>query len=69
MAKTLAELEHGNINERCAYLILKYGDEDDAHHLRWLLDQVLRRLAGIAYPWLIEQYEQCGAEWDTGIAP
>jgi len=69
MAKTWDELEHGNINERTCYFIMQNADVDGAHHKQWVLDQVLRRLAGAAYSWLIEMYEQCGAEWDSGIAP
>ncbi|MEO0760114.1 MAG: hypothetical protein AAFY78_24960 [Cyanobacteria bacterium J06648_16] len=48
-------------------IIAAYGWIDGAHHKQWVLDQVIRVLAGEYY------YEQIatadGAEWDQGIAP
>ena len=69
MAKTLTDFEESNANWRTCYLILGQGAVDGAHHKQWVLDRVLRRLAGADYPLLIEQYEQDGSKWDTGIAP
>lgn len=55
-------------------LIVQYGGIDGAHHKDWVLDQVVRKLAG-------EQYDEIVAEakkgedgdetysWECGIAP
>ncbi|MDA8113527.1 MAG: hypothetical protein M0Z43_02205 [Acidithiobacillus sp.] len=55
-------------------LIADYGGTDGAHHKQWLLDQVVRALAGDKYvDWVSEwQSGEDGPhthEWDTGIAP
>ena len=63
-------LEYGNINQRAAAIAIKYGDIGGAHHKQWVIDQMLRLIAGDAYTTLIEYYEQDGEnKWDTGIAP
>jgi len=69
-ALVVARLETGNTNERACALILEDGGIDGGHHKQWVLDQVLRILAGSEYKNLIAIYESGGEyEWDTGIAP
>ena len=60
--------------ERAIELACRFGGRDEVHHLHWVLDQMVRELAG-------ERYEQivastCAGEdgpntwrWSTGIAP
>lgn len=55
-------------------LLIDYGQTDGAHHLRWVVDQAVRILAGPDYDRLIAEY--CDGEdgpetyeWDTGVAP
>lgn len=64
-------LEHGNINERAAALALQYGMIDGAHHKQWLIDQMLRIIAGGGYAEIIEVFnsDEDYSDWDTGIAP
>jgi hypothetical protein len=55
-------------------LILDCGQIDGEHHKQWVLDQVLRLLAGDAYGEAIDQYRvgedgPSTYEWDEGIAP
>lgn len=57
-------------------LIIQYGQIDGAHHKMWVLDQVLRKLAGDQYTQLVKESEgdpddedNYYGEWDTGIAP
>lgn len=55
-------------------LIAEYGGIGGGHHKQWLLDQVVRVLAGDKYKdWVGEwQDGEDGPntyEWDTGIAP
>lgn len=47
--------------------IYRYGGFEGGHHKAWLVDQVLRILAGEHYDALTidEEYD----DWDTGIAP
>lgn len=64
-------LEHGNINERAVALALRYGMIDGSHHKQWVIDQMLRLIAGEGYSQVMEifnsddEYEK----WDCGIAP
>ena len=53
---------------------IRYGQTDEAHHKTWVIDQMIRALAGNSYDELIA--ESCHGEdgprtyeWDTGIAP
>jgi hypothetical protein len=55
-------------------LIVQYGGVDGAHHKAWVIDQVLRILAGDEYDELIRTI--CAGddgpdtyEWDKGIVP
>ena len=63
----LQHLEHGNVNQRAAAIALRPCN--GAHHQQWVIDQMLRLIAGKAYPTLIEKFESEGNKWDTGIAP
>ena len=53
---------------------VKYGGIDGAHHKDWVIDQMIRKLAGDGYDKLVA--ESCAGEdgpdtygWDCGIAP
>ena len=53
---------------------LQYGSIDGAHHKMWVIDQMVRALAGDKYDELIRAFKdgEDGPEtyeWDTGIAP
>ena len=55
-------------------LILDYGGIDGAHHKQWIIDQVLRLLAGVEYEdiifnWQLGDDGEDTYEWDRGIAP
>jgi hypothetical protein len=43
---------------------IRYGQTDGAHHKTWVIDQMIRILAGVDYEKLIEE-----SNWYTGIAP
>lgn len=74
-------MEHlnGQKNNRitqAAYLLLRWGAIDGAHHKQWTIDQALRVLLDKAYDNVIKMYEEPDPddpdeyyEWDTGIAP
>jgi hypothetical protein len=63
-------LEHGNVSERALALALRYGQIDGDHHKAWVIDQMVRLLAGSAYPRLVEGYKNEGEYgWYEGIAP
>jgi len=50
----------------------RYGGCDGAHHQRWVIDQMVRKLVGSEeeYKKWVEEYEEDGDyEWDVGIAP
>jgi hypothetical protein len=55
-------------------LAIRYGHIDGDHHKMWVIDQIVRILAGKRYAKIIR--ESCDGEdgkntweWDTGIAP
>lgn len=55
-------------------LAVQYGQIDGAHHKTWVIDQMLRQLAGDRYDEIIRW--ACDGDdgpdtygWDTGIAP
>lgn len=55
-------------------LLAADGQEDGQHHLRWVIDQTVRILAGDGYEQWIADYRdgEDGPEtysWDEGIAP
>lgn len=53
---------------------LEYGQANSAHHKMWVIDQMLRILAGDRYEQLITKWREDERwpgtdEWDTGTAP
>lgn len=63
--------------ERAIELAWGYGQIDGAHHKTWVIDQMVRELAGPAYKDFVseyrgeydEDYEEFEYEWDEGIPP
>lgn len=60
--------------ERAIELASRFGGSDEVHHLRWVIDQMVRELAGERYDQVVAS--ACAGEdgadtwrWDTGIAP
>lgn len=52
----------------------RYGSNDGAHHLQWVIDQMVRVLAGDDYERFVAEAKsgEDGPEtysWDIGIAP
>lgn len=54
-------------------IAVDYGQIDGAHHKMWVIDQMVRALAGDAYEGIIKEF--CSGEdgpetydWDEGIA-
>lgn len=65
--------ESERIQEAIA-IAVQYGGIDGAHHKSWVIDQMVRLLAGDEYDDIVR--EACDGvdgpdtyEWDTGIAP
>lgn len=55
-------------------LAIEYGGIDGAHHKDWVIDQIVRTLAGDGYDQLIAEAKdgEDGPdtyEWEVGIAP
>ena len=55
-------------------LAVKYGGIDGAHHKAWVIDQMVRKLAGDEYNAIVA--DACDGEdgpdtydWDCGVAP
>lgn len=62
--------------EKAMDLVMDYGGIDGKHHKQWLIDQVVRALAGNDknYQEFVRAFEdgEDGPqtyEWDTGVAP
>jgi hypothetical protein len=60
--------------ERALSLIADYGSIDGSHHKDWVLDQVVRILAGPDYSDFVAEvtkgeYGPNTYEWNVGIAP
>jgi hypothetical protein len=60
--------------EKAIELAVIYGGIDGAHHKDWLIDQMVRALAGDKYDQIVA--DACAGEdgpntftWDCGIAP
>jgi hypothetical protein len=60
--------------EQAIKLAVEYGGIDGAHHKNWVIDQMVRVLAGEKYEEIVR--EACNGEdgpdtyeWDCGIAP
>ena len=73
MNQSLIELLEERINN-AIMIALRYGDIDGAHHKSWVIDQMVRALAGEDYDAIIAN--ACDGEdgestysWDVGIAP
>jgi hypothetical protein len=75
--REIAKLTEVSIQEKinnAIGLAMQYGGIDGAHHKTWVIDQMVRSLAGESYDAIIAEY--CAAdddgetyEWDVGIAP
>lgn len=50
-------------------LAWRYSQIDGAHHKAWVIDQMVRVLAGDDYERVIRERCADGYEWDVGIAP
>lgn len=54
-------------------VLFDHGQNDAAHHLRWVIDQALREATGTpdGYRAAVRCWEQDhpGCTWETGIAP
>jgi hypothetical protein len=66
-----------NMNERieaAIELAVRYGSIDGAHHKNWVIDQMVRALAGDRYSQIVAdakagEHGPETYEWDEGIAP
>jgi hypothetical protein len=55
-------------------LAVRFGGIDDSHHKTWVIDQMVRALAGPLYPHVVAEARagEDGPEtysWDEGVAP
>lgn len=55
-------------------IAVRYGGIDGDHHKAWVIDQMVRALAGDRYAQIVADAKSgdCGPdtyEWETGIAP
>lgn len=59
------------IIDKAIALAIKYGSIDGDHHRAWVIDQMVRVLAGDDYERLISEEctEDGEIDWYTGIAP
>jgi hypothetical protein len=58
--------------QRVIDLTVDYGSIDGADHKQWVLDQIVRVIAGVNYDAFVETYmsdEDGMIDWDRGIAP
>lgn len=67
-------LRQGRSNDTALELAMRYGQIDGDHHKAWVIDQMVRALAGDNYDAVIVEY--CDGtdgpmtyEWNVGIAP
>lgn len=60
MNQSLIELLEERIND-AIMIALRYGGIDGAHHKSWVIDQMVRALAG--------EDGESTYSWDVGIAP
>lgn len=66
----LERLHRGNLHERACAVALEYGTIDGEHHKQWVIDQMVRILAGMSYGEFVAECESvAGYTWDEGIAP
>ncbi len=73
-AMSLLELDLFLRMDRAVRLGIKYGGIDGVHHKQWVIDQMLRILAGEGYEQLIKDAKdgEDGPDtydWDEGIPP
>lgn len=60
--------------DKAIELACLYGSTDEMHHLQWVLDQMVRELAGNRYEQVVA-YAMSGEDgpqtnkWEVGIAP
>ena len=62
----------GMMEERIkkALEVATWGGVDGSHHKQWVIDQMVRVLAGDGYGAWLDEYTEGGEyEWDEGIAP
>lgn len=55
-------------------IAIRYGGIDGAHHKAWVIDQMVRKLAGDEYDQLVASARQGEDgpdtyDWDVGVAP
>ena len=60
--------------DKAIEIAVRYGSTDGSHHKTWVIDQMVRVLAGDRYDEIVAQAKagEDGPdtyEWDTGIAP
>jgi hypothetical protein len=60
--------------DKAIELAVKYGGIDGAHHKAWVIDQMVRVLAGDRYEAIVEEARNGRDgpdtyEWDEGIPP
>ena len=60
--------------DKAIEIAVSYGQIDGSHHKTWVIDQMVRVLAGDRYDEIVAQAKagEDGPdtyEWDTGIAP
>lgn len=60
--------------ERAIELACRYGGTDEMHHLQWVVDQMVRELAGERYAQIVADATsgEDGPDtykWSVGIAP
>lgn len=70
----LMSLEATNPVEQAIEIAVRWGGIDGGHHKAWVIDQMVRRLAGEGYEALVAEAKdgEHGPEtyeWDEGIAP
>lgn len=70
----LERLEHGTIHERALAVAFRFGGVGGQNHKAWLIDQMVRTLAGSAYLEFVEEFSKTldGRSiyrWDEGDAP
>ena len=63
-----------NLAQAAIEIAVRYGGIDGAHHKAWVIDQMVRILAGSAYDEVVANAKagEDGPdtyEWDVGIAP
>lgn len=72
--EAIAIVGSSNSVKKALRLALAFGSDDGDHHKMWVIDQMVRALAGDNYDKLIasKRNGEDGPEtyeWDTGIAP